>query len=517
MKKLTHTLTASLLLAVLVLTGSCGDREEPLPPSPTKTVFSQCRNTMSFYSNKLRQKVRFDIVLPKEYLTGSEANYDVLYLLHGYGDSPDAWGSNGIAIESVDSEARRKSGLRPIIYLIPEGMNSYYVNRYDGSFPYMDMLSKELVPLVDRMLRTNASREHRGVAGYSMGGFGALAVASVCRDVFSTCISLSPSLNTDEQYCTLGGWDEQWGSVFGGKGTLGSSRLTPHYRAMCPLHFFADNPERYDDVAYFIDCGDDEERLYIGSGELHSLMREKGIKHEMRVRNGAHTTMYWRQGLTEGLAFFESQLAEAGYAAEEGRDASMPEVNKSSVGSATVYTGAGFKRNDASHIIYACIGQGNTEICAEDVVCGLGSLLSSRNCALAVYSADAIAKVEDCFASVETEFLGAKIEDSRRQIVVYGHGCQKIADYAFSGARVGGFYAEDADIAVSEGARFSGRAYIVDITDMGTNHRQAFALYCKFREADAPAQYRVRNGCDTALGLRQGLASIVPFFNIPAN
>ena len=56
-----------------------------------------------------------------------------------------------------------------MIYVMPSGFRSYYVNRLDGNFDYMQMFAEELVPYVDRTYRTLADRGHRAVVGYSMG------------------------------------------------------------------------------------------------------------------------------------------------------------------------------------------------------------------------------------------------------------------------------------------------------------------------------------------------------------
>lgn len=103
----------------------------------------------------------------------------------------------------------------------------------------MDMFINELVPLIDKRFRTTASKTERAVAGFSMGGFGALSIASQHPETFSVSIGLSPSLNTDEQYISLSqdGWNLQWGNNFGGSGQTGTGRLTSYYKSQCPLHF----------------------------------------------------------------------------------------------------------------------------------------------------------------------------------------------------------------------------------------------------------------------------------------
>lgn len=517
----TGRLIASLLLIALGAASCSSDKEGNEPVPQGKTKFSKRYNTdITFYSSILQQQVKYNLLLPEEYLTEPDATFDVIYLFHGFGDSHQMWDTGrGMDVQRVDATARASGVIRPIIYVMPDGGNSYFVNRYDGQFNYMDMLVKELVPLVDRMLRTNATPRSRAVAGVSMGGFGALAVGSKNPDVFGTVVALSPSLNTDEQYRYLGAWDSQWGSVFGGVGTTGDARLTAYYRSMCPLHFFSDNPSQYASINYLLDCGDDEERLYVGSGELHSLMRDMGINHEYRVRNGAHTSDYWRPGLQEGLALFEATLSGVSYPAEEATAVPAPAetVRKDLAdGKITLLTGNGYKANATTHILYFEIGDGPAALDAATAAQGLSQVLSSRNCALALFGAADVAgkSASDIFGEVDAA-LGLSTVDSRRQLIIYGNGTSVLAPYAFSGAAVGGFYAEDSDFTVPQDAQFKSRAYILDLTDMGTNYKEMLAAFCALRDNGAPNQYRVRNGSDNLQGAQRGLASMTSFMNLP--
>lgn len=517
----TARLLASLLVIALGAASCSSDKESGEPAPAAKSKFTKRYNTdMSFYSSILRQQVKYNLLLPEEYMSDSYATFDVIYLLHGYGESHMMFDTGrGMDVQRIDATARTTGIIRPIIYVMPDGGNSYFVNRYDGQFNYMDMLTKELVPLIDRMLRTNAAPRSRAVAGMSMGGFGALAVGSKNPGVFGTVISLSPSMNTDEQYKYLGAWDSQWGSVFGGVGTIGDARLTSYYRSMCPLHFFSDNPGQYASINYLVDCGDDEERLYAGSGELHSLLRDLGINHEYRVRNGAHTSEYWRGGMQEGLALFEATLSGTPYPSDETTaipDAPATQQTTAADSKVTILTGNGYKGNSTTHVIYVEAGDGPAALDAASAARGLSQMLSSRNCALAFFkTADVAGKsAAEIFAATETA-LGLTVEESKRQLVIYGKGTSLLVSYAFSEASIGGFYAEDADFAIPDDAQFKSRAYILDLTDMGTNYKEMFRAFCALRDNSAPNQYRVRNGHDDLQGAQRGLASMIPYMNLP--
>jgi enterochelin esterase-like enzyme len=55
-------------------------------------------------------------------------------------------------------------------------------------------------------------------------------------------------------------------------------------------------------VRYWIDCGDDD-FLTKGNCLLHLLLTEKKVPHEFRVRDGSHSWVYWRTGITDALKF----------------------------------------------------------------------------------------------------------------------------------------------------------------------------------------------------------------------
>jgi enterochelin esterase-like enzyme len=527
-------LTSVLLSSLLLFVGSaCSDKESPTDePKPdnndntsTKTEVLTKRYTdgLTFYSQKLEQQVTYSVYVPQEYLNDTSASFAVVYLFHGYGDSPDSWNADHFDIQTVDESARKAGIIEPVIYVMPDGYKSYYVNRYDGSFNYMDMFVDEFVPLIDKLLRTRPDAKHRAIAGYSMGGFGALTMVSKHPDMFGTCIALSPSLNTDAQYRTLGGWDSQWGSIFGGKGTTGDSRLTSYYKSMCPLHFFSSNPSQFSSVKYYIDCGDDEERLYAGNGELHSLMRDMGIKHEYRVRNGAHTTAYWREGLREGLAVFSAAINGTDYVSETainvptGDAPSEVSVNNAPC-AVKLFTGAGYRANENSHVAYVEIGDSPAGITANDIVDVFASNLALKNMALAIVRSEDAGNTDadELFTAVEST-LGITGVDSHRQFLVCGSNLKIFSPIATSGRQVASFYFYDSDFTPASGAKLKASRYGIDITDDGTNYKAALSTFCAIRDAGTTVEYRVHNGTDNSTCAHYGLYNLVSFMvsNVP--
>lgn len=264
------------------------------------------QESLSMHSVILGSDVRYTVSLPDDYYTSSR-RYPVVYLLHGLGDNEVSWIEYG-RIKQASDKAVRAGEIEPMIFIMPQGYRSYYVNDYRGNFRYQDMFINELIPFIDSHYRTIADAAHRATLGYSMGGFGALILPLEHPDVISACVPLSISIRTDAQYMTeeASGWDEQWGRLFGGEGLTGESRITDYYREHSPFYILKNSePGRFKDLKIFIANGDDEHTLCRSNEELHILLRDLNIKHEYRVLDGGHEFKFWRNELPDGLCFLD--------------------------------------------------------------------------------------------------------------------------------------------------------------------------------------------------------------------
>jgi len=133
------------------------------------------------------------IYLPPSY-DKSKKNYPVIYFLTGYGDGTSV--AYPLLRDSLDKHTNDGS-LKEMIAVTASG-----VNRLDGSFyvnspitgNWEDFIFKDVVGYVDAHYRTIPKAGGRGIAGHSMGGFGALNLAMRHPDVFGSVYSLSPGL-----------------------------------------------------------------------------------------------------------------------------------------------------------------------------------------------------------------------------------------------------------------------------------------------------------------------------------
>lgn len=297
---------SAAVATALLLGCACARGGADLPPVDPG-AFQRYSQDNVLQSEILGREVLYTIYFPKDYQTEREKRYSVVYMLHGYGDNNNSWNGNYLhANAQIDKLTAQ--GMSEMIYVFPQGFNSYYCNRYDGSFDYMDMFVEELMPLIDRSLRTIPDREHRAITGYSMGGFGAMALAEKHPELFSACAPLSMSVRTDTQYMeeSQNGWNDQWGKIFGGVNQGGRGRITEYYRQHCPLHYCNGNTrESLNTVRWYFICGDNEANLLFANDSLHCVLRNHGIAHEYRVVDGGHSSTVWNPALEEVLPLFD--------------------------------------------------------------------------------------------------------------------------------------------------------------------------------------------------------------------
>lgn len=314
-------ITQKILRAILFLSASifmlagisACDREND--PPDDETPFVRLLEKQSYYSNLLRRSMDYAVLLPPEYENSADS-FPVVYLLHGFGDDETAWYKDGLIQFYADRDADTNG---PMIFVMPEAFNTYYVNKYNGNYPIMDVLVKELVPAIDSVFRTIADPQHRAVMGYSMGGYGAVILPAKNPDVFKTGVSMSMSFRTDSQYVEepQNVFDSQWGPVFGGIGKSGNERFTDYFLANSPFHFFGDPANYYLwDLNIFLTCGDEEEKLDDTHTELHAVLDGLDYPHVYRMGHGGHSWDFWHRELPEALKFIGSQFRGVPYTNE---------------------------------------------------------------------------------------------------------------------------------------------------------------------------------------------------------
>ena len=137
-------------------------------------------DTLTVYSKAMKKNLKNAVTLPSGYTTGKPLR--VLYLLHGFSDSFDAWLTKAPDKDLVGKMADKYN----MIIVCPDGgYGSWYLNSPKAKdFQYETYIIKELIPAVDSKYKTFAAREGRFISGLSMGGHGALYLAGRNPNLF---------------------------------------------------------------------------------------------------------------------------------------------------------------------------------------------------------------------------------------------------------------------------------------------------------------------------------------------
>lgn len=134
-----------------------------------------------YYSTALGRHRRMHIYTPPGYEVGKE-KYPVFYLLHGAGDCDDSWTSVGRAGFILDNLIAAKKA-KPMIVVMPAGHTSNTFSPGGGRSmgPALDEFAqdflRDIVPYVETNYRVLMDRQHRAIAGLSMGGAQALNIS----------------------------------------------------------------------------------------------------------------------------------------------------------------------------------------------------------------------------------------------------------------------------------------------------------------------------------------------------
>ena len=510
----------------ILLWGFIGCSKTPDIPKEQEKPFVRLLQNESVNSRLLNSAINYEVLLPENYST-SKDSFPVVYLLHGFGDNQSAWVGGGLIQYYSDKDVAVNG---PMIFVMPQGFNSYYVNRYNGSYPYMNFFAYELVPEIDKLYRTKKNPQSRAVMGYSMGGYGALILPAMHPEVFNIGVPLSMSFRTDMQYMaeSQSNFNSQWGSIFGGFGMSGQGRLTDFFKLLSPFHFF-DQPDlsKYSGLKILMDCGDDEESLHITNGTLHNLMRDRKIPHEYRVRNGGHNWEYWHPALPEALKFISYGFSGKKYPENpdpvsignlinpnqyslenlNGTDIQLgifkPIDYNSNINSYPVifwihdFTGA--SRTDNATKVLSFL---NTSMVAGTIP---NSIIVEIPESSAAITSDILTKI---ISQTTTNYRF--VSDQKGKILIGNEQGGAVVCNLISGFQTvfNGFFLFNANLPVNTQA-IPGAFYYVDVTDKSAFYQSNFDLFVDIRNSGNTYEYRVRQGTaslqSTINGLNQSL------------
>ena len=149
---------------------------------------------ITYYSTVLKTFRRMHIYTPPGYEAGNQ-KYPVFYLLHGSGDTDDAWISVGRANFIFDNLIAAKKA-KPMIVVMPAGHQPAGATGRGGTAPdtaaaapavnpFTSEFITDMLPYIEKHYRTINDRSHRAIAGLSMGGGQTLDIAFTHLSMFA--------------------------------------------------------------------------------------------------------------------------------------------------------------------------------------------------------------------------------------------------------------------------------------------------------------------------------------------
>jgi enterochelin esterase family protein len=270
-------------------------------PEPGSTYYSiqdvphgQVREV--WYNSKVTGTWRHALVyLPPNYDSDSGTRYPVLYLQHGAGEDETGWIRQGHANFILDNLIAAKS-CKPMIVVMaygyarragqappdltgkPFGSPEMMKAMQDMAAAFEDDVTQVLIPYIDSTFRTLSDRDHRAMAGLSMGGMQTFQITLNHLDLFSY----------------VGGF-----SGASGLFVLGNRNLDPKtdYNGV-----FADSVAFAKRVRLlWIGVGTNEpERMRSGLLKLHTSLQDANIQHVFYESRGTdHEWQTWRRDLKD--------------------------------------------------------------------------------------------------------------------------------------------------------------------------------------------------------------------------
>ena len=143
------------------------------------------------------------VYTPPDYDTSRGRRYPLLILQHGMGEDETGWTRQGKAQFILDNLIAAGKA-QPMIVVMDRGyapesgaspyaltLNSTRRDIQAAFAAFSDVVIRDLIPTIDASYRTIADRDHRALAGLSMGGMQTLFIASHHLDTFAYFASLS--------------------------------------------------------------------------------------------------------------------------------------------------------------------------------------------------------------------------------------------------------------------------------------------------------------------------------------
>jgi enterochelin esterase-like enzyme len=267
----------------LLLAGATIATAQTPAPAP---AYLQVRNvphgtikSHEYKSKSLGTDRKVMVYTPPDY-EKSTARYPVLYLLHGAGSDETSWTQRGQAHVILDNLIA-DGKLKPIVVVMPFGFAAARApgtargdaaeNKMQREGFTKDFLG-DVIPMIESTFRVYADRDHRAIAGLSLGGAQALALGLSYPGLFSRVAAFSPAMGAANSPAT-GGVDFE-------------TVLTDAAKINSQIKLL------------WVSCGT-EDTLFESVRQFSNQLSQHKVEHIWKVTGGAHAYPVWQRNLND--------------------------------------------------------------------------------------------------------------------------------------------------------------------------------------------------------------------------
>ena len=245
----------------------------------------------------------YTIYLPAGYDKNKEQTYPVLYLLHGMNDTNKGWYERG-HVKDVMDQLTASGEVEPMIIVTPDAGGEVRDNKWNGYFDmkgweYEKFFYTEFLPMIEKTYRIKGDKQHRAIAGLSMGGGGSTSYAQRHANMFCACYAMSALMHLPPANQEKVAKGDRMTLLFDAANRLSCVDYVKNADEKCKKELRT--------VAWFVDCGDDD-FLFDCNLDFYQAMRKAHIPCQLRVRDGGHTWEYWHSALYTALPFASRQF-----------------------------------------------------------------------------------------------------------------------------------------------------------------------------------------------------------------
>lgn len=220
-----------------------------------------------YYSKTLNTTRRLHVWTPAGYEKNTES-LPVLYLIHGGGDTDNSWPTVGCAGNILDN-LLAEGKIKPMVVVMPNG-SIHTKNLMDEVPLFADDLMNDIIPFIESNYRVLTDKDHRALAGLSVGGMETLEAGLNHYDQFGYLWVLSS------------GWFADDTKMYAERGAYLKKIAADFNQKVRVLHVTQGGPE---DIAYK-NCK-----------AMLKLFDEVGLKYQYSEAPGGHTWYTWRNDL----------------------------------------------------------------------------------------------------------------------------------------------------------------------------------------------------------------------------